>query len=211
VLGFADAEDELFAMRDDRASDSYLRHKHMEFHVFVTNAPAETASGSSSGAAAASSAAAAAAAQQLSPSSSEDSFFGPSTAVTASGAFGSHAVRAPFSSVQLYRALKYPTVATQQFGDLHIHRGQPRWPDHFTSLSHRAKGQADVACIYTAGPINANATVASASYMMESGMPAASYAQILEYQRTSEQLKANCVHYQRQLGKKWRYFTDLDA
>ena len=203
-------------------------------------AHAGSGSASSSSSASAMGAGAGAGGVPLPPAATrEEGFFGPTLAQSASGAassgsllggrasysglggghglgsdgllLGSGAMRAPFTTLQLYCALKNPTPHTQQLSDVHVHRGAPQFAELFASLSHRASGQSDVGVIYTAGPANQRLTPVSASYLAAAGIPAPSAKQLQAYQRTVAQLKDQCTHHQRQSGKIYRMHTDLDV
>jgi hypothetical protein len=189
-----DCEDELYLMRESPDSEHMLRHKHLEIHIFVSNVPSD--------------AAALAAAQTAQRTDEEEGFFGP--ALNLHG--GSIAARSPFTTLQLYRALKNPTGgAPQQFSDVHVHRGAPNFGDLLSALAHRATGQTDVGCIYTAGPLAAHINPAAATYLHSAGMPAPSRAQIASYERTAKQLKEQCAHQTRQSGKTWRFHSEVDT
>lgn len=189
-----DCEDELFLMRDaassSGSSDAYLRSKHFEFHLFVTGAPNEQVVGG----------------YGLSPAVHEEAFFGPSTCTPiAEGPV----VRAPFTCIDLYRAMKNPTSSVQQFSSINIHRGAPHWGDQFAIASHRASGQTDIGCIFTAGPLAAQLTHCGAAALREQGqLHVPSAAAIEANKRTSDQLKNICTHHSKQSGKRWCYHTD---
>ena len=217
----SDVSDELYLMRERGGSEQMLRSKHLEVHIYVTNTPADAPPGG----------------HGIPPAATragvDSEFFGPTLHQSASGAggassiadgsgsgvngsydgllLGSGAVRAPFTTLQLYRAIKNPTSQPQQLSDVHVHRGMPLWSDLFNVVSHRAMGQTDIGCIYSAGPICQRITAASGTYLTAAGIPAPSPAQLLSYQRTVAQLKEQCAFLARQSGKKVRFHTDLDV
>jgi len=186
-----DCEDELYLMRESPDSETFLRHKHLEIHIFVSGVPNDAA------------AATAAQAQQH----TEEGFFGPTLNLHG----GAIAARSPFSTLQLYRAMKTPTAgAPQVLSDVHVHRGAPNFSDLLASFAHRATGQTDVGCIYTAGPLAAHINPSSATSLHAAGLPAPSRQQIALYERTAQQLREQCRHQSRQSGKTWRFHCDIE-
>jgi len=198
--------DELYLMRERPGSESFLRHKHLEIHIHVTGVPSD----SSATAGASAHAHGHGQGHAIPPAAlTDDQYFGPVSGPTGPAA-ADVATRWPFSTLQLYRALKNPTAQAAQLSDVHVHRGAPHWADRFNEVAYRATGQTDVGCIYTAGPASQLLTTTGARALHAAGIPAPSVAQIHAYQRTSAQLKEHCAHHARQTGKAWRYHTDLD-